>query len=64
MHQLALLNVDFFVFCLERLLLHAHHHIIKMVISGVNWPVGQVGQWAMAHLKGLAPHMNTLWVPF
>ena len=31
------------------------NHIIKMVISGVARPVGQ---WAMAHLKGLGPHMN------
>ena len=27
-------------------------------------PVGPVGQWAMAYLKVLAPHMNTLCVLF
>ena len=36
------------------------HHIIKMVISVAAHPAGQVGQWGMAHLKGLTPHMNTL----
>ena len=36
------------------------HHIIKIVSYGVARPVGQVEQWAMAHLKGLGPHMNTL----
>ena len=36
------------------------YHIIKIVSYGVDRPVGQVGQWAMAHLKGLGPHMNTL----
>ena len=35
-----------------------------MVISAAARLVGQVGQWAMAHLKGIAPHMNTLWVLF
>ena len=34
------------------------YHIIKIVSYGVDRPVGQVGQWAMAHLKGLGPHMN------
>ena len=34
------------------------YHIIKMVISGAARLVGQVGQWAMAHSKGLGPHMN------
>ena len=38
----------------------AIYHIIKMVTSGAARLVGQVGQWAMAHLKGLGPHMNTL----
>ena len=40
------------------------YHIIKIVSYGVARPVGQVGQWAMAHLKGLGPHMNTLCVLF
>ena len=31
-----------------------------MVISAAARLVGQVGQWAMVHLKGLAPHMNIL----
>ena len=33
---------------------------IKIVSYGVDQPVGQVGQWAMALLKGLGPHMTTL----
>ena len=37
-----------------------YHHIIKMVTSGAARLVGQVGQWAMAHLKGLGPNMTTL----
>ena len=36
------------------------NHIIKMVSYGAARLVEQVGQWAMAYLKGLGPHMNTL----
>ena len=31
-----------------------------MVTSAAARLVGQVGQWAMAHFKGLGPHMTTL----
>ena len=39
--------------------MHKHyHHIIKIVSYGAARPVGQVGQCAMAHSKGLGPYMN------